>query len=149
MTAHSEIVTQDDSQILRFDEKEPKSHITPTQSENQSDYHESANDAGELKTSQRYWRNFQGYVWDDPDKPKEEKRFLLKLDFFLLTYACLGYFCKNLDQANISNAYVSGMKESLNMVCAFLFVCMRSMVLVFCRLGLFGVPDIRAAHIKG
>jgi ACS family pantothenate transporter-like MFS transporter len=63
----------------------------------------------------RILRSVQRYVWDDPDKSAEEKRFLLKLDFFLLSYGCLGYFCKNLDQANLNNAYVSGMKESLKM----------------------------------
>lgn len=63
----------------------------------------------------RSWRNVQRYIWDDPDKDQREKRFLRKLDFFLLTYTCLAYFCKNLDQANISNAYVSGMKEALHM----------------------------------
>lgn len=34
----------------------------------------------------------QAFVWDDPDKPPAEKKFLRKLDFFLLTYTCLGYF---------------------------------------------------------
>ncbi|KAF7903101.1 hypothetical protein EAE99_012173 [Botrytis elliptica] len=63
----------------------------------------------------RFLRSVQGYVWDDPDKPAIEKRFLLKLDFFLLTYGCLGYFCKNLDQANLNNAYVSGMQEAIKM----------------------------------
>ncbi|KAJ5641144.1 hypothetical protein N7528_000769 [Penicillium herquei] len=63
----------------------------------------------------RTLRTIQRYVWDDPDKPAEEKRFLFKLDCFLLSYTCLGYFCKNLAQANIDNVYVSGMKESLNM----------------------------------
>ncbi|KAI1876991.1 uncharacterized protein JN550_001063 [Neoarthrinium moseri] len=62
-----------------------------------------------------FWRTIRRYIWDDPDKPEYEKKFLLKLDFFLLTYTCLGYFCKNLDQANINNAYVSGMKEALGM----------------------------------
>ncbi|KAL1305490.1 hypothetical protein AAFC00_002365 [Neodothiora populina] len=60
-------------------------------------------------------RTVQRYIWDDPDKSSEEKKFLLKLDFFLLSYSCLGYFCKNLDQQNVSNAYVSGMKEDLHM----------------------------------
>ncbi|KAM3083054.1 hypothetical protein ACMFMF_002704 [Clarireedia jacksonii] len=60
-------------------------------------------------------RSIQRYIWDDPDKPQPEKRFLLKLDIFLLTYSCLGYFCKNLDQTNLSNAYVSGMQEALSM----------------------------------
>lgn len=57
-------------------------------------------------------RALQRYVWDDPDKPKEEKWFLFKLDCFLLTSACLGYFSKNLDQSNISNAYVSGVSRA-------------------------------------
>src|SRR5258708_3488803 len=61
------------------------------------------------------FRSFQRYIWDDPDKPKHEKWFLFKLDVFLLSAACLGYFSKNLDQANINNAYVSGMKEALKM----------------------------------
>lgn len=63
----------------------------------------------------RTWRSIQRYIWDDPDEPAIEKKFLLKLDFFLLTYTCLGYFCKNLDQQNINNAYVSGMKQALHM----------------------------------
>ncbi|KAF9731973.1 hypothetical protein PMIN02_000338 [Paraphaeosphaeria minitans] len=63
----------------------------------------------------RVIRSIQRHIWDDPDKSKEEKWFLFKLDLFLLSSACLGYFSKNLDQANINNAYVSGMKESLNM----------------------------------
>lgn len=62
------------------------------------------------------WRTIRRYIWDDPDKPAAEKKFLLKLDFFLLTYTCLGYFCKNLDQANLSNAYVSGMQEAIGMI---------------------------------
>lgn len=66
-------------------------------------------------TSRRYLRAVQRYVWDDPDKPKEEKWFLFKLGIYLLTSACLGYFSKNLDQANINNPYVSGMKEALKM----------------------------------
>lgn len=37
------------------------------------------------------------------------------MDVFLITILCLGYFIKNLDQTNISNAYVSGMKEDLQM----------------------------------
>jgi hypothetical protein len=58
--------------------------------------------------AQRVHRTIQRYMWDDPDKPREEKWFLFKLDVFLLTVSCLGYFSKNLDQQNINNAYVSG-----------------------------------------
>ncbi|KAF2707208.1 MFS general substrate transporter [Pleomassaria siparia CBS 279.74] len=70
---------------------------------------------GLIGSIRRAHRTIQRYVWDDPDKPAQEKWFLFKLDAFLLTSACLGYFSKNLDQANIANAYVSGMKEKLNM----------------------------------
>ncbi|KAI9046447.1 hypothetical protein LZ554_009196 [Drepanopeziza brunnea f. sp. 'monogermtubi'] len=56
------------------------------------------------------------YIWDyDPTPTKSERKFLQKLDFSLLTILSLGYFIKNLDQTNISNAYVSGMKEALKM----------------------------------
>ncbi|KAK6442086.1 hypothetical protein LTR95_001672 [Oleoguttula sp. CCFEE 5521] len=63
----------------------------------------------------RSWRAFRGFIWDDPDKPKAERWFLFKLDCFFLTIAMLGYFSKNLDQSNVNNAYVSGMKEALGM----------------------------------
>lgn len=67
---------------------------------------------GLIGALRRSLRAVQRYTWDDPDKPKEEKWFLFKLDCFLLTSACLGYFSKNLDQSNISNAYVSGVRVS-------------------------------------
>jgi ACS family pantothenate transporter-like MFS transporter len=43
-------------------------------------------------------------------------RLLQKIDFFILTYGCLAFFTKWLDQANLSNAYVSGMREDLGMM---------------------------------
>ncbi|KAL1303594.1 hypothetical protein AAFC00_006959 [Neodothiora populina] len=60
-------------------------------------------------------RKWQSYVWDSLDKTPEERKFLFKLDAALLTFASLGYFIKNLDQSNINNAFVSGMKEDLNL----------------------------------
>ncbi|KAH0383801.1 putative MFS transporter Liz1/Seo1, partial [Aureobasidium melanogenum] len=41
--------------------------------------------------------------------------FLFKIDTALLTLASLGYFIKYLDQSNINNAFVSGMKEDLGL----------------------------------
>ncbi|KAK5128014.1 hypothetical protein LTR85_005131 [Meristemomyces frigidus] len=56
------------------------------------------------------------YIWDyDPGRTKQEAAFVQRLDFCVLTILSLGYFIKNLDQANISNAFVSGMKEDLHM----------------------------------
>jgi hypothetical protein len=60
-------------------------------------------------------RNWRSYVWDSLDKSPEERRFLFKLDAAVLTFASLGYFIKNLDQININNAFVSGMKEDLGL----------------------------------
>jgi ACS family pantothenate transporter-like MFS transporter len=56
------------------------------------------------------------YIWDyEPGRTHEERAFITKLDTFLITILSLGYFIKNLDQTNISNAFVSGMKEDLVM----------------------------------
>ncbi|KFZ24076.1 hypothetical protein V502_01452 [Pseudogymnoascus sp. VKM F-4520 (FW-2644)] len=60
-------------------------------------------------------RRWVSYFWDTLDKPKEERRFLFKLDAALLTFACLGFFIKFMDQININVAFVSGMKEDLNL----------------------------------
>lgn len=54
-------------------------------------------------------RRWQSYLWDSLDKSPEERKFLFKLDAAVLTFACLGYFIKALDQNNINNAFVSGM----------------------------------------
>ncbi|KAI3396765.1 hypothetical protein diail_11665, partial [Diaporthe ilicicola] len=55
-------------------------------------------------------------VWDTLDRSPEERRFIAKIDFFILTWAGFTYFSKNLNTNNLSNAYVSGMKEELNVV---------------------------------
>lgn len=60
-------------------------------------------------------RSWRSYLWDTFDKSREERRFLFKLDAALLTFASLGYFIKYLDQINVNNAFVSGMKEDLGL----------------------------------
>ncbi|KZT02257.1 MFS general substrate transporter [Laetiporus sulphureus 93-53] len=60
-------------------------------------------------------RGLKHLIWDTWEKPPEERRFLARLDACLLTYAALSYFSKYLDQQNITNAYVSGMKEELGL----------------------------------
>ncbi|KAH1720789.1 hypothetical protein KXX40_001939 [Aspergillus fumigatus] len=80
------------------------------------------------KLSKRKWLS---YIWDTLDKSPEERKLLFKLDTAILTFASLGststvnlvakltvmqgYFIKYLDQVNINNAFVSGMKEDLNL----------------------------------
>ncbi|KAJ9143834.1 MFS general substrate transporter [Pleurostoma richardsiae] len=70
--------------------------------------------AVELVQEKTKW-TWKSYLWDTLDKSPEERRFLFKLDAALLTFASLGYFIKYLDQININNAFVSGMKEDLGL----------------------------------
>ncbi|KAI5481213.1 MFS general substrate transporter [Pseudohyphozyma bogoriensis] len=60
-------------------------------------------------------QSWLGYLWDTSDLSREERRYLLKLDAILLTFASLGYFIKNLDQQNVTSAFFAGMEEELQM----------------------------------
>ncbi|RJE27025.1 transporter [Aspergillus sclerotialis] len=60
-------------------------------------------------------RKWVSYIWDTFDKSPEERKLLFKLDSAILTFASLGYFIKYIDQINITNAFVSGMKEDLGL----------------------------------
>lgn len=55
------------------------------------------------------------FFWDGTGKHPKEQKYLFKLDFFLLTSSCLGYFIKNLNQSNVTTAYVNGMEEYYDM----------------------------------
>ncbi|ANB14007.1 putative permease SEO1 [Sugiyamaella lignohabitans] len=52
--------------------------------------------------------------WYPKHISKDERRLLIKVDFVLLSYVCISYFCKALEKSNITNAYVSGMKEDID-----------------------------------
>ncbi|KDR83577.1 hypothetical protein GALMADRAFT_235832 [Galerina marginata CBS 339.88] len=55
------------------------------------------------------------FIWGKGTANKQERVLLAKIDWFILSYCCLMYFSNYLDRSNISNAYVSGMKEDLHM----------------------------------
>ncbi|OQE24638.1 hypothetical protein PENSTE_c007G09645 [Penicillium steckii] len=67
---------------------------------------------GTSVTPKNSWKNF---IWDTWELPPEERWLLFKVDAFVLTFASIGYFLKNIDQTNVNNAFLSGMKEDLNM----------------------------------
>ncbi|KAF4119294.1 Major Facilitator Superfamily [Geosmithia morbida] len=69
------------------------------------------------KTGQvdRRSRRILRVIWDSLDKEPKERAFVNKADWFIMTYVCISYFVKYLDQTNVVNAYVSGMKEDLDM----------------------------------
>ncbi|KAB5547251.1 putative pantothenate transporter liz1 [Coniochaeta sp. 2T2.1] len=66
--------------------------------------------------SSRSSGSWKEWLWDSTGVPKEERRFLLKLDFTLLTFGTLGMLIKWIDTSNITNAFVSGMKEDLDLL---------------------------------
>ncbi|ORY29542.1 major facilitator superfamily domain-containing protein [Naematelia encephala] len=53
------------------------------------------------------------FDWYPAHYPAAERKLLRKLDVSILVFACLSFFAKFLDQSNITNAYVSGMKEDI------------------------------------
>lgn len=61
------------------------------------------------------WKKIIGFIWDPIFLPPSERKYLAKIDLFIFIYAIFACFIKYLDQTNINNAYVSGMKEDLNM----------------------------------
>lgn len=58
-------------------------------------------------------RSFREYL-KPSQANKEERKLVQKLDWFILSFCCLMYWVNYLDRSNLSNAYVSGMKEDLN-----------------------------------
>ncbi|KAL2273610.1 hypothetical protein FJTKL_04206 [Diaporthe vaccinii] len=60
--------------------------------------------------TKKTWKSF---FWSTLDVPKDEARFLTKLDLTLISSSALGVMCRYLDQVNITNAFNSGMKEDL------------------------------------
>ncbi|KUI62638.1 putative transporter SEO1 [Cytospora mali] len=64
-----------------------------------------------MATHQRKpWYHIQWFADEDT---KEERKLILKLDLMIVPYAFLAYWTKYIDQANLNNAYVSGLKDDL------------------------------------
>ncbi|KAJ7075187.1 pantothenate transporter liz1 [Mycena belliarum] len=63
-----------------------------------------------------FWPKLRSFIWDSDGhlKSPEERALIRKLDFGILVVSCLGFFLKYLDQNNLTNAYISGMKEDLS-----------------------------------
>ncbi|KAF8192598.1 MFS general substrate transporter [Pholiota molesta] len=59
------------------------------------------------------WRRCKSVLLGESPSSKHERVLLAKIDWFILSYCCL---MVHLDRSNISNAYVSGMREELHMV---------------------------------
>ncbi|ODV97763.1 hypothetical protein PACTADRAFT_36846 [Pachysolen tannophilus NRRL Y-2460] len=96
-------VSNDSSSPLNLDETEKfidlTVHLTPE----------------ELERRKTWKYKLAIFFWDSADKHPKERKFLLKLDFFLLSSAMLGYFIKTLNYSNIATAYVNGMSDYYDM----------------------------------
>ncbi|CAK7903751.1 probable transporter Seo1p [[Candida] anglica] len=62
-----------------------------------------------------YRKDVPKWSWLGTGASPQERKLLLKLDAHIVIYAMLGYWIKFLDTANLTNAYVSGMKEDVGM----------------------------------
>ncbi|KIX03041.1 uncharacterized protein Z518_06591 [Rhinocladiella mackenziei CBS 650.93] len=56
--------------------------------------------------------SFRAYLRSE--KSPLERKLIHKVDWFILSFCCLMYFFNYLDRSNLTQAYVSGMKEDLN-----------------------------------
>ncbi|CAD6964057.1 unnamed protein product [Tilletia controversa] len=54
------------------------------------------------------------FLWGHPPETKEERRLLVKIDFFVMSFLMLMYWSNYLNRTNLTSAYVSGMREELN-----------------------------------
>ncbi|KAL2844799.1 major facilitator superfamily domain-containing protein [Aspergillus pseudoustus] len=57
-------------------------------------------------------RSFRAW-WFSNEDTKEERKLILKLDLLIVPWVFIAYWLKSIDQSNINNAYVSGMREDL------------------------------------
>ncbi|KAJ1323227.1 MFS transporter ACS family pantothenate transporter [Microdochium nivale] len=58
---------------------------------------------------QKWWH----IQWFSDDDTPEERKWILKLDLLVVPFSILAYWVKYIDQANLNNAYVAGMKEDM------------------------------------
>ncbi|KAK7202909.1 putative pantothenate transporter [Myxozyma melibiosi] len=85
-----------------------------TREEKKERFESLVDDGEHVYTPSRFMR-FCGQFWDTFLKQPKERTYVQKLDLNILIYCLLSFFIKTLDNSNISNAYVSGMKEDLNL----------------------------------
>ncbi|KAG9678701.1 MFS general substrate transporter, partial [Aureobasidium melanogenum] len=93
------------------DRKSPAQHVVAETYGSDPEFNQIPSDAITVEPL----KTWKGYLWDTWELPPDQRWLLFKVDAFVLTFASLGYFLKNIDQTNVNNAFLSGMKEDLNM----------------------------------
>lgn len=72
-------------------------------------------DEYEFRLNKKARSNHKWYKWFDENDTPAERKLMWKIDVLLTFYAFLAYWIKYLDQTNLNNAYVAGLKEDLHM----------------------------------
>jgi ACS family pantothenate transporter-like MFS transporter len=78
------------------------------------------------------------FFWYPPNQSKEEKKLVFKLDVTIMTYVCLSYFVRYLDATNVASAYVTGMKEELELTGEQYVWLTQLFQAAYCFSGVFG-----------
>lgn len=55
----------------------------------------------EPRTKATFGKRILAVIWDSLDKSPKERALIAKLDWFILSYVCVAYFVKYLDQTNV------------------------------------------------
>lgn len=105
-----------------FDDEDFKKNSSPGFEDDEWEIRDEANrkwwsifNEREYKRKPKEGTELKWYQWFEHGDSKEERKLISKIDILLCFYSFVMYWVKYLDQANINNAYVSGMKEDLHM----------------------------------
>lgn len=74
---------------------------SPTTADLSASSSDGAGDESPAEKKQTVRQRIRSIVWDTLDRSPEERRFIAKIDFFILTWASLTYFSKNLNTNNL------------------------------------------------
>lgn len=72
-------------------------------------------DEYEYRLNSHARKTHKWYKWFDENDTPAERKLMWKIDVLLTFYAFMAYWVKYLDQTNLNNAYVAGLKEDIGM----------------------------------
>ena len=72
-------------------------------------------DEYEYRVNKNVRSKHKWYKWFNETDTPAERKLIMKLDILLTFYSLMAYWVKYLDQTNLNNAYIGGMKEGLGM----------------------------------
>ncbi|CAI5756052.1 unnamed protein product [Candida verbasci] len=117
------IIEDDDSESNSLSkESDNKTNVVEIQSTNTLEYRDESNrpwwkffDEYEYRITTNTKNKRKWYKWFHDDDTPEERKLIVKIDLLLTVYSLMAYWVKYLDQTNITNAYIGGLKEAIDM----------------------------------